>query len=191
MRFQRRILISENCGSFLTDDKFENFDEFVLDHKTENSEEVPMAGKIENSEKIVIDAQNGAKLDEVKNSQSYARDLTEFENLVEWTRVRTQSPELGWRHRQWQHQQGQQNQERVAATNTSLKRRVFWSMPMMRLIKQRHQYVLDDTDRGKWIKEEAVVDSGTVECVTSRERVPHLKVEDTPESRRVETWTFA
>ena len=108
--------IMKNCGSFLTNDKFENFDEFLLDHRTENSEEVLMAGKIENSEKIAMAEPTWAKLDEVKNSQSNARDLTEFENLVAWMKVRTKSPNLGWRHRQWQHQQGQQNQARVAAT---------------------------------------------------------------------------
>ena len=52
------------------------------------------------------------------------------------------------------------------------------------------RYVFDDNENGRWIKEEAVVDSA-VECVTSRKRVPHLKVEETPESRRGETWTCA
>ena len=52
-------------------------------------------------------------------------------------------------------------------------------------------YVFDDDENGRWIKEEAVVDSGAVECVTSRNRVPHLKVEETPGSRRGETWTCA
>ena len=52
--------------------------------------------------------------------------------------------------------------------------------------------VFDDNENGRWIKEEAVVDSGAVECVTSRrKRVPHFKVEETPESRRGETWTRA
>ena len=75
-----------------------------------------MAGKIENSEKIAMDEPTWAELDRVKNSQSYARDAMEFEDLVEWTKVRTKSSNLGWRHRQWQHQQGLQNQARVAAT---------------------------------------------------------------------------
>ena len=52
-------------------------------------------------------------------------------------------------------------------------------------------YVFDDDENGRWIKEEAVVDSGAVGCVTSRNRVPHLQVEETPESRRGETWTCA
>ena len=52
-------------------------------------------------------------------------------------------------------------------------------------------YVFDDNENGRWIKEEAVVDSGAVECVKSRNRVPHFKVEETPESRRGETWTCA
>ena len=29
-------------------------------------------------------------------------------------------------------------------------------------------YVFDKSDHGKWIREEAVVDSGAVECVTSK-----------------------
>ena len=48
-------------------------------------------------------------------------------------------------------------------------------------------YVFDDNENGRWVKEEAVVDSGAVECVTSRKRVPHSKVIETPESRREET----
>ena len=52
-------------------------------------------------------------------------------------------------------------------------------------------YVVDDTNRGRWIKEEAVVDSGAVECVASRERVPHLRVEETLQSMRGEIWTCA
>ena len=52
-------------------------------------------------------------------------------------------------------------------------------------------YVFDDTENGRWIKEVAVVDSGAVECVTSKKRVPHLKVGETPESKRGETWTCA
>ena len=42
---------------------------------------------------------------------------------------------------------------------------------------------------GKWVREEAVVDSGAVECVTSRKRMPHWRVEETAESRRRQTWT--
>ena len=100
----------------LTDDKFENFEEFVMDCKIANSEEFLMADKIDNLEEIAIDEQNWAKNYIVKNTQSCARDATEIEDLVEWTNVPTKSPILGWRHRQWQHQQGQQNQERVATT---------------------------------------------------------------------------
>ena len=36
-------------------------------------------------------------------------------------------------------------------------------------------YVFDDNENGRRIKEEAVVDSGAVECVTSRNRVPQKK----------------
>ena len=52
-------------------------------------------------------------------------------------------------------------------------------------------YVFDKSGKGKWIREQAVVDSGAVECVTSKKRMPHLRVEETPESRRGETWTYA
>ena len=52
-------------------------------------------------------------------------------------------------------------------------------------------HVFDDNENGRWIKGEAVVDSVAVDCATSRKRVPRLKVEETPESRRGETWTCA
>ena len=52
-------------------------------------------------------------------------------------------------------------------------------------------YVFDKSDNGTWIKEEVVVDSGAVECATSKKRMLHLRVEETPESRRGETWTCA
>ena len=44
--------------------------------------------------------------------------------------------------------------------------------------------VFDKWANGKWVREEAVVDSCAVECVTSRKRQPLLRVEETPESRR-------
>ena len=156
----------------------------------ENSEDGLMARKIENSEEIVIDAQIWAKLDEVTNFQRDARDAIEIEDLAEFTRVRTKGPDHGWRHRQWQHQQGQQNQARVAATKHK-----FEATSISEYAHDDSDQAeapicdLHDTDRRKWIREEAVVDSGTVECVTSRERVAHLMVEETPESRRGETWT--
>ena len=52
-------------------------------------------------------------------------------------------------------------------------------------------FVFDKSDTGKWVREEAVVDSGAVECVTSKKTMPHLRVEGTPESRRGETWRCA
>ena len=42
-----------------------------------------------------------------------------------------------------------------------------------------------------WQREEAIVDSGAFDCVTSRKRFPHLKVQATPESERGENWTCA
>ena len=52
-------------------------------------------------------------------------------------------------------------------------------------------YVFDKSDTGKWIREEAVVGSGAVECVTSKKRKPHLRAEETSESRRGESWRCA
>ena len=50
----------------------------------------------------------------------------------------------------------------------------------------------DEQGQGfRWIKEEAAVDSGAVDCVASRDRFPHLEVMDTPESIRGESWTCA
>ena len=47
-------------------------------------------------------------------------------------------------------------------------------------------------DQGyKWVKEEAAVDSGAVDCVANGDRFPHLEVMETPESMRGEHWTCA
>jgi cellular nucleic acid-binding protein len=48
-----------------------------------------------------------------------------------------------------------------------------------------------DNEDFQWVKEEAAVDSGAVDCVANRDRFPHLKVFDTPESIRGEHWTSA
>ena len=46
-------------------------------------------------------------------------------------------------------------------------------------------FVFDKSDNDKWIRKEAVVDSCAVECVTLKQRMPHMRVEEeTPESRR-------
>ena len=67
-----------------------------------------------------------------------------------------------------------------------------FSRPSEKRTKQRNRHnVFDKSDTGKWVREEAVVDSGAVECMTSRKRMPHLTVEETPESRRGDTWTYA
>ena len=42
-----------------------------------------------------------------------------------------------------------------------------------------------------WIKEEALVDSGAIDCVADSETLPHLEVESTPESRRGASWACA
>ena len=52
-------------------------------------------------------------------------------------------------------------------------------------------YVVHKSDTGKWAKEEAVVDSGVVECLTSRKRMPQLRVEERSEYRRGESCTCA
>ena len=49
----------------------------------------------------------------------------------------------------------------------------------------------DKQQRGHWVREEAAVDSGSVDIVINRDRVPHLEVKPTPESERGETWTGA
>ena len=41
--------------------------------------------------------------------------------------------------------------------------------------KQELMYVFDKSDNRKWVREEAV-DGGAVECVTSKKRLPHLRV---------------
>ena len=54
------------------------------------------------------------------------------------------------------------------------------------------EYIMSVTQDGfVWKKEEAAVDSGAIDCVTSRKRFPHLEVKETPESIRGECWTCA
>ena len=49
-----------------------------------------------------------------------------------------------------------------------------------------------DEDEGfVWVKEEAAVDSGAVDCVASKKRFSHLKIQPTPESERGDCWTCA
>ena len=56
------------------------------------------------------------------------------------------------------------------------------------LDSERHD---DDSENGRRIKDEVVVDIGAAECVTSRMRVSHVNVGEIPKSRRGETWTCA
>ena len=37
--------------------------------------------------------------------------------------------------------------------------------------------MFDKSENGKWVRQDPVVDSGAVECVSSRKRMPHLRVE--------------
>ena len=48
-----------------------------------------------------------------------------------------------------------------------------------------------DDPNFKWVKEEAAVDSGAIDCVANADRFPHLKVMETAESRRGDCWTCA
>ena len=57
--------------------------------------------------------------------------------------------------------------------------------------KELFELAAVDTTRGRWVKEEAAVDSGSVDNVINGEKFPHLKVEPTTESQRGETWTCA
>ena len=56
---------------------------------------------------------------------------------------------------------------------------------------EKPMYVFDNSDRGKWVREGLVANSGAFECVTSKKRMLRLRAEETPESRRGETWTCA
>jgi len=60
-------------------------------------------------------------------------------------------------------------------------------------IDDTQDYILEchDNEDFQWVKEEAAVDSGAVDCVANRDRFPHLEVFDTPESLRGEHWTSA
>jgi hypothetical protein len=55
---------------------------------------------------------------------------------------------------------------------------------------ENHILLVEDGG-GTWVREEAVVDSGAVDCAMTRETMLHLEVEPTPESRRGETWSCA
>ena len=48
-----------------------------------------------------------------------------------------------------------------------------------------------DAAKGHWVKEEAAVDSGSVDPVLNKSKFPHLEVHATPESSRGEAWTGA
>ena len=52
--------------------------------------------------------------------------------------------------------------------------------------------IMSFQDKGfTWMKEEAAVDSGAVDCVASKRRFPHMQIMPTPESERGEAWTCA
>ena len=48
-----------------------------------------------------------------------------------------------------------------------------------------------DDPKFKWVKDEAAVDSGAIDCAANSARYPHLKVKQTPESQRGDCWTCA
>ena len=67
---------------------------------------------------------------------------------------------------------------------TSSRCLVFWNLSEVTMTKWRHQYTCLMTKKMADGSKKRQVDSGAVECVTSTNRVPHFKVEETPESRR-------
>ena len=76
-----------------------------------------------------------------------------------------------------------QRKQKKSTLTAKIKHSAFWR-PSERRSRQRNQrYMFDKSDTGEWIREEAVVDSGAVECVTSKKRMPHLRLEETSESR--------
>ena len=123
-------------------------------------------------------------IDKNEYLQSVVRDAVKIEDHGEWTNVRVKHPDL-----RWQHQQRRQTDCALCATKNKFQvLSVLGHAPDDTDETEAPIYVVDDTNTGTWTKEEAVVDKGAVECVTSGKRVPHLKVEETPESRRGETW---
>ncbi len=58
--------------------------------------------------------------------------------------------------------------------------------------KTPEECIMSCRDEGfMWVKEEAAVDSGAVDCVANKKTFPHLQVTPTPESLRGECWTCA
>ena len=99
---------------------------------------------------------------------------------------RKKDAERGWTQGEFKNVQGEES--------THNKR--YQALSILETIREEDEaeeptYVFDKSDNGKWIREEAVVDSCAVECVTSKKRMPHVRVQETPESRRGETWTCA
>ena len=99
--------------------------------------------------------------------------------------------ERGWTQEKFKTDQRKHRQGRRVNTNNR-----YQALSILETIREEDEadeptYVFDKSDTGKWIREDAVVDSGAFECVTSKEIMPHLTVEETPESRRGETWTCA
>ena len=59
-------------------------------------------------------------------------------------------------------------------------------------IEEQVDEIMSFTDDGfMWVKEEAAVDSGAVDCVANRKTFHHLAVTATPESIKGESWTCA
>ena len=78
-----------------------------------------------------------------------------------------------------------------ATRTTHIKQSAFWKLSEKRTIQRNRYLCSTESDNRKRVRGDAVDDSVAVECVTCRKRMPHLRVEETPESRRGETWTGA
>ena len=75
---------------------------------------------------------------------------------------------------------------------TSIKHSAFWKLSERKRTERGNRNTCS-TSRilAGEAREEAVVDSGAVECVTSRKSMPHSRVEETPEPDRREIMPLA
>ena len=84
--------------------------------------------------------------------------------------------ERGWTQEKFKTDQRKHRQGRRVNTNNR-----YQALSILETIREEDEadepiYVFDKSDTGKWIREDAVVDSGAFECVTSKEIMPHLGV---------------
>ena len=98
--------------------------------------------------------------------------------------IRKKDAERGWTQEKFKTDQRKHRQGRRVNTNNRYQALSIWRPSERKTRQMKPTYVFDESDTGKWIREDAVVDSGAFECVTSKEIMPHLTVEETPESLR-------